>query len=211
MSRQPALVQRLHSNIELIGAICIWGGLASMQVNDPNPYTQVGIVFWACAQLILFAWWGQRLHSAPAAIAMGVLNLGGGGAFCAGCIVFDSHLGMFISSAYILSASLQCASGAFRLPSFKPVFGGRLAARVLARKTLMVVAGLQAIAAMCFITLAPVAGMFFTAAAFIGIMGNVLLLQYELLLLDKTQTKSEPQEAAIWRANKGELCASEGL
>lgn len=180
-------IDKLHANIEFLASCCIIAGLIAMQLNHPSIYTQWGIVFWGAAQTILLCWWSKRVSSAHAAMLMGVLNIAGAVSFFIGCYVGDVRLGMFISCCYTLSSSMQFISGWVRIGQNDATRLKRLLRKLLARRILIFVSALQALAAMCFILLLPIAGMLYTVAAFMALGINLLLLQLELQQVDVTQ------------------------
>ncbi len=179
MNNDPR-VKTLYLNMELTVAFLNIGGLIAMMLSNPSVWTSIGIYCWGAAQGILLLWWDRRLSNPMAACAMGVCNAAGSLAFLIGALIHHSYLGIFISCCYIASSSLQLLSGVVRLPAVSPHICV-LIRKILARRMLIYVGVFQALAAMCFIILLPVAGMFYSAAAFTGITINLLMLQHELL------------------------------
>lgn len=173
-------IRKLHAHIELVAALCAMGGLVAMQLNDPSLYTQYGIYCWTSAQCILIGWWDKRLSSAAACLLMGVLNMAGAAWFLTGCYITDNHLGIFISCCYFTSSFMQFVSGIVKTEQRKATRLRALALKLLARKILIAVAALQAVAAMCFLILLPAAGFFYTIAAFMNLMINILVLQLDM-------------------------------
>jgi len=174
---------QIYANVELIASAAAMMGLVVMQMQDPGFYVQLGICAWLCAQIILVVWWHKRVSSPFAITCMGLFNIFGSVFFLISCLESNSAVGVFVSSSYIASSSLQFFSGLVRLQITKETnFSKRLEQIISKRLTLLSIATLQAFGAMGFITLSPLAGICYTSAAFLSITNNLLTLQRELLL-----------------------------
>ncbi len=181
-------VESLYLRIEEIGALALFAGLLAMMFDAPSFTTQIGIALWLTAQFGWLYWRAYPKVPHPATMFMGVLNFAGSCSFFYGSIMSDNMLGCFISVAYLCSASQQFLSGLVRC-SF--MHKHPKAAMTQAMGFLIAAAFFQSLAAMGFIVMSAIPGVFFVIAAGSSLMGHILKYQLSLMLANTPETQVE--------------------